>query len=442
MTSIILCFFSPCGYELPKQHLVECVNRLLHLKVEIVVVQVVMSGEKPVPIPSECKSFVFKIKHHWFRKENLWNKGAELSTGDTLVFLDSDIFFKDDQWLDKTNDLLERHDIVQPFEIASWQSADECTVEATKIAAAKGLREKQLVNFGVYHPGFAWAMKRKTFNKIGGLYDRAIVGSGDTAFSISFVDDKTLLKQISSISHHYYYGSRSFKAYRRNILAHNFSVSELSGVTIYHLWHGTRGNRQYHQRVQITPPPEDKEFELEILDNGLLELKNIHDANNMMTYFKGREEDGRPPVLFLIATSDDDLSPISKVIFSWGFHVHRTSAELEAGNTAVNDVILFNKRHRRPAYTGLRDLDCVAGLPEAYSLDEIASDCPDSKFILYTRGENHDFPIFQQQNPRFLVVNARELDITKLKELEEFLGRKKPPWLRSFPRHNTALRNK
>ena len=434
MTSIILCFFSPCGYALPKQNLVECIKRLLHLKVEIVVVQAVLAGEKPVTLPAECKSFAYKVKHHWFRKENLWNKGAELSSGDTLVFLDSDVFFKDDKWLDKTNDLLERYDIIQPFEFACWQSADECTVEATKLAAAKGLRENEVVNFGVYHPGFGWAMKRKTFNALGGLYDRAIVGSGDTAFSLAFVNDSVLLQQVGSISHHYYYGSRTFKAYRRNVLALNLSVSELAGVSVYHLWHGTRGNRQYHERVKLAPPPEDKEFELDVLENGLLELKNIRDAENMMIYFRGREEDGRPPLLFVIAPDSKDLSQISKVIYSWGLHVHRTADELEAGNTAVNDILLFNKRHRRPAYTGIRDLDCVAGLPRAYSLDEIATDCPDSKFLLYASGENDDFPIFQQQNPRFLVVNPKEPDITKLKEIQQFLGRKKPPWLRSFPR--------
>ena len=42
-----------------------------------------------------------------------------------------------------------------------------------------------------WHPGYAWAMTRQAYEKIGGLYDVGVLGSGDSIMALSFINKVT-----------------------------------------------------------------------------------------------------------------------------------------------------------------------------------------------------------------------------------------------------------
>jgi hypothetical protein len=50
-------------------------------------------------------------------------------------------------------------------------------------------KENPYINKGVnfWHPGFAWACTRKAYDKMEGLYDLSILGSGDHNMALSLI---------------------------------------------------------------------------------------------------------------------------------------------------------------------------------------------------------------------------------------------------------------
>ena len=71
MTSIIVCFFSPCDYKLPKENFQKCLEGLRSVDAEVVVVQAVLNGQSPQPVPDEFKSLVFNVETAYLEKRIL-----------------------------------------------------------------------------------------------------------------------------------------------------------------------------------------------------------------------------------------------------------------------------------------------------------------------------------------------------------------------------------
>jgi len=95
-----------------------------------------------------------------------------------------------------------------------------------------------------WHPGFAWACTRAAYERMGGLYDYGILGSGDNIMLMS------LLGHGLSAIH-----AESTTGYKVSVLAFQIRVQDLRfayvpGV-IRHYYHGTKENRRYVERWKI-----------------------------------------------------------------------------------------------------------------------------------------------------------------------------------------------
>jgi len=96
----------------------------------------------------------------------------------------------------------------------------------------------------LWHPGFAWAITRKAFEKIGGLYDLSILGSGDHNMALCLIG-----KGIQSINDNTTDDYKnSIKNYEKNCI--NLRLGYIPGV-IRHYFHGSKQNRKYNERWQI-----------------------------------------------------------------------------------------------------------------------------------------------------------------------------------------------
>lgn len=190
----------------------------------------------------------FDVDTIFWRKENLINIGEKLlpEECDYIAWIDSDIFFSDKHWpYDIIRSLL-TNDVVQVFDSAFMlDRKGDIESEAPSIVREwlKGNDEPQEKHPLPGHPGLGWAMRRNVFLEIGGLFEGAIVGGGDTELACALIDKLDKIKDWKSHRHweELLKWSKSLRGLRTGY----------ASCTAYHNWHGDEENRQYYSRTKI-----------------------------------------------------------------------------------------------------------------------------------------------------------------------------------------------
>lgn len=278
---------------MPKQHFHTVVNLLHATGVPVVVTQAVVRGQEPVPVPSCIPQRAYSTDSFLFYKENLWNLATQLTDAKKLVFLDADVIFNDTSWLQRTADLLEDFDVVQPFLSAVWLDRGG-KASAIKNCAAYAIKMGRAPQLGRYHPGFAWAMTREAFEVVGGWPDWIVTGNADGAFSFCFHDNK-MQRLIDWFADNQdpVVNSWRFKDYRRNILGRGLRVNYLRSSSLVHLWHGDPRNRQYITRKDLFIRNDDLTYPVHYRDDGLIVWDDPKAGNSgPAKYFKEKLDDG------------------------------------------------------------------------------------------------------------------------------------------------------
>ncbi len=139
-----------------------------------------------------------------------------------------------------------------------------------------------------WHPGFAWAMTRKAYEKIGGLYDKGVLGSGDSIMALSFINKS---KSMNNIEYSLDYNNSMLKYQEK---ASRLRLGYTPGV-IRHHYHGTKANRRYTERWKILMKHQFSPTEhLTYDNNGILIPTNSFSEEfkqDIFNYFKERKED-------------------------------------------------------------------------------------------------------------------------------------------------------
>lgn len=245
----------------------------------IFTLELVYKGRKPeIPdaIHVSCESFMF-------HKENLYRvlETKIPSCYKKLAFLDADVYFSDITWYQKASTLLNSHDVVQPFERAHWL---DLTYKKTMLTRKTVLlNEKTSWDFA-YHPGFAWCMRRKWYKQVG-FFDYAISGSGDTLSSAAWLR-KIFPDKFQSLPAPLV---EKFQAYAK---LPQPSITYIKDMDLYHLYHGSRENRQYSERHKMLNIRGEIDEFLEKNKEGIWEWKEKPTWNPVyLQYFKKREDD-------------------------------------------------------------------------------------------------------------------------------------------------------
>jgi hypothetical protein len=184
-----------------------------------------------------------------WHKENLINLAVQRllpKTWKAVAWVDADVEFDSPTWVADTLRILNGPaDIVQLFSHCVDMDAHQCTMNVFNSA---GFQYVKRVPYGTgkhqWHPGFAWACTRAAYERMGGLYDYGILGSGDNIMLMS------LLGHGLSAIH-----AESTTGYKVSVLAFQIRVQDLRfayvpGV-IRHYYHGTKENRRYVERWKI-----------------------------------------------------------------------------------------------------------------------------------------------------------------------------------------------
>ena len=235
------------------------------------------SPEIPDAIHVHAKSFMF-------HKENLYRVLVEKVPKHfkKIAFLDSDIYFKETSWYDKTSILLNTHAIVQPYEFAFWLD-----LTYTK----KLFRKKTILLLPTnewsfsYHPGFAWCMQREWYEQ-NGFFDYAVTGGGDTLSSAVWLK-KDLPSHVRFIPPAL---NSIYNDYKSRFV--DLKITFLKGMEIFHLFHGSLINRQYIERHKILNLETDIQNLTYKNEEGIFEWKDPKQWNSLfLTYFQQRNDD-------------------------------------------------------------------------------------------------------------------------------------------------------
>ena len=293
LLAVIVSFFSPCGYELPRQHLRTTLEWLVAQGASVAVTQATLPGQESQPMPAGVMAErTYPDADNMFLKENLWDLAVDLvPDADKLVFLDGDVRLSRD-WLRKTEQLLDAVDVCQPYETAYWLDRRGMIFESRPSAAAH-MVQGRAPHLHRCHVGFSFAMTRDAYNRLGGIYDLNVRGGGgDAAFAFALSDHpemQSILEYQRGIGR-LNVDSPSFVRYRDNALSQKLKVGYPPGVSCKHLWHGERVDRRYVTREEFFPPLEDGEVPVYRRDDGLLKWRVP--APGAAEYFAQRKEDG------------------------------------------------------------------------------------------------------------------------------------------------------
>lgn len=215
-------------------------------------------GERPFTVTSSDNPYHLQLR----TSTEIWHKERSINLGvqhltklhpswKYFCYLDCDVKIMRDGWPEETVHLLQHYAILQMFgEIQTLDPQHHILYGGRSIARnfhEKGhLREGPTDSpYGFFGwPGLGWGYRRPEFEKIGGLFDVAVTGSGDTHMAGCYLGTPLLGIKPGMTSqfqgHLHRYWKLCEKYVRKN-------VSYVPGLLI-HYWHGKAKERGYDKR--------------------------------------------------------------------------------------------------------------------------------------------------------------------------------------------------
>lgn len=241
----------------------------------------------------------------------LWHKERAINLGiehlkklhpevKKVAWIDADVHFSNPNWVTDTLYALDHYHVVQMFSQATNLGPKHEILDKFEGAFAHWRNRKPpvhvcdypLAELGGGHPGLAWAATINILEKLGGLIDRCVHGSGDSHMANALRGDV----------HTYYLKRETSEAFKKMLddwqaLCDKFvkrNVGHIEGVC-NHYWHGAYQKRGYNTRWDVICHHEYDPFvDIEYDDNGLYK-------------FTGNKPDFEQDLrLSMIARNDDD----------------------------------------------------------------------------------------------------------------------------------------
>jgi hypothetical protein len=265
-------------------------------------------GDEPFELAPSSSVSQFRCPDVLWQKERLVNLTIDRVPDQytKIAWVDADILFTNPAWVTEVSERLDDVPVVQPFSHAvrlrpgeksdyggGERSRGFCFTRAALPALAR-------LRYHVHgHTGFAWAADRQLLSDIG-LYDAAVVGTGDHLMAHAFSGDfgSPCLPVVFGGSFGFLEHYRSWAEDAWNRVRGR--MGHVDGAVL-HLWHGETANRGYARRYrELTGLGYDPTVHLRGETGGLWEWSEegsrLADWTNR--YFDNRQEDsaGAVPV--------------------------------------------------------------------------------------------------------------------------------------------------
>ena len=240
------------------------------------------SGDDRWEVPEDGRVHRFRIAAPTclFAKENLLNLAIERLPDrfESVLWIDADVLMLPHDFADLLSEALDRHAVVQGFRRLVYLNGDGTPqMNWRHSVAARNLADgSRSADPRQAFPGLAWAARRELLARIGGLYDRVIMGGGDVAWAAAVYGDTRTpyLRRWSAPL------LRDALRYVQQVapLVPSVGCVEADGV---HLFHGTIRARRYAWRDSVLRQFDyDPRTHLEYAPNGTLRWTRAGAAGN------------------------------------------------------------------------------------------------------------------------------------------------------------------
>ena len=263
--------------------------------VELYVVEMIYPNQKFIITDKKNKNHLqLKTDIPIWHKENMINLGVKYllpKSWKAFAWIDADIEFENPSWaLDTLKILNGSKDVVQLFSHAVDMDREKNNLNIFNGFGYSFTKQKKYTTKGTdyWHPGFAWAITREAYEKIDGLYDKGILGSGDSIMALSLINsvEKTL-----QMDYHEDYINSIIEFQKKS---KKLRLGYTPGV-IRHHYHGSKQNRKYTERWKILinnkySPNNDVTYDSVGI---LIPTQNFNEdfKNEIMNYFQESKED-------------------------------------------------------------------------------------------------------------------------------------------------------
>lgn len=296
----ITTFFNPAKFESLHHNYFIFEEQLKRQGVELITVECAF-GDDPYQIPAGKNVYHLRSNSIMWQKERLINYGISKLPDDCKYFgwLDCDVLFSVDNWVDLAIEKSQESEIVQLYKRISylpqgheeWKGEKVCMLQSViwqKIIHKNWLQRRRIKELPFSTPGFAWSARRETFEDIG-IYDRNIIGSGDTFLVDCFLESW----DIHGYAEKFTEGMKKDMMQWKSLLDEKKVKCDFIPIDIYHLWHGSLKNRKYMDRHDIVlkydyDPAKDIVLEGDVFEWASDKIGMHEDIEG---YFHERQED-------------------------------------------------------------------------------------------------------------------------------------------------------
>jgi len=199
-----------------------------------------------------------RTSHELWLKENAINLAVQRLPADWeyVAWVDGDVTFARPDWADETVHALQHYPVVQMWTEAQDMNARHEVIHHWRSLAWNWREGRRIAvdadypyygKIGFPHPGFAWAMRRDAWDKLGGLMDHAILGSGDMLMGLALVGK---VERGLSTKYHPRYKELAREWQGRATRHIKGNLGAVDGLVLHH-WHGPKADRRYRSRWQI-----------------------------------------------------------------------------------------------------------------------------------------------------------------------------------------------
>lgn len=295
--NVIIVVSNPCLYARRYRLLNEFVNRIENEEehVNLFVVEMVYGKQRFYVTKKNNRNHLqIKTDTPLWHKENMVNLAVKYllpKNYKAFAWIDADVEFDSSSWaLDTLKILNGCKDVVQIFSHCVDMAKDESSLNIFNSFGYSFSKNKKYItkHMDFWHPGYAWAITRRAYESIGGIYDKGVLGSGDKIFALALINKS---EKMNHDNYHEDYNN-SMTEYQKK--AKVLRLGYIPGV-IRHYFHGSKKNRQYTERWQILmdhqfSPDQDITYD----DFGILvptEKMTEEFKADIMNYFMERKED-------------------------------------------------------------------------------------------------------------------------------------------------------
>jgi hypothetical protein len=248
---IILAVSNPVAFRLRWQNARDFVERTRQTpNVKLYIVELIYDGQEfQLTNASTSNHLQFRTPLPLFHKENLLSVAVDRLLPDGwkyFAWIDADVEFVDrDGWARSAMQLLSTcKDVLQ---LASHIIELGPNGDALDVRSSFGYRyhnEKQ--KRGFFHPGFAWAMTRQAWKRVGSLWSYGILGGGDLVIAWSFLG--AINCGVSRCEEDFPELHAMLKQYVTRL--QGLRLGFLPGTVLHH-FHGERHHRGYQSSWEI-----------------------------------------------------------------------------------------------------------------------------------------------------------------------------------------------